>query len=60
VLVLLLLLLLLVVLLLLVLLLLQAGAGVGYSSKLDDFDVFVTRCKFAALPLKSSQQPQGE
>jgi hypothetical protein len=33
---------------------LQAGAGVSYSSKLDEFDLFVTRCKFAALPLKCS------
>lgn len=33
----------------------QAGAGVRYSSKLDDFDMFVARCKFAALPLSSPQ-----
>jgi hypothetical protein len=32
----------------------QAGAGVGYNSKLDEFDLFVTRCKFAALPLTCS------
>eukprot|EP00879_Flechtneria_rotunda_P021977 GHRR01023177.1.p1 GENE.GHRR01023177.1~~GHRR01023177.1.p1 ORF type:complete len:741 (+),score=334.77 GHRR01023177.1:279-2501(+) len=36
----------------------QAGAGVGYSSKLDEFDRFVTRCKFAALPLASESGRQ--
>jgi hypothetical protein len=39
----------------------QAGAGVRYTSKLDEFDMFVARCKFAALPLTcnaTAQQPQ--
>ena len=31
----------------------KAGAGVRYSSKLDEFDMFVARAKFAALPLSS-------
>lgn len=40
--------------------LLQAGAGVRYTSKLDEFDMFVARCKFAALPLtcNATQQQQ--
>jgi ribosome-binding protein aMBF1 (putative translation factor) len=38
----------------------QAGAGVRYTSKLDEFDMFVARCKFAALPLTCNATAQQQ
>ena len=42
--------------------LVQGDAAVKYVSKLDEFEMFVVRCKFAALPLavNSSISTQGE
>jgi hypothetical protein len=39
----------------------QGDAAVKYISKLDEFEMFVVRCKFAALPLATNKSShQGE